>query len=186
MLTKDMHKPDVEKFLESKGDFVKIDYLTRYLKEMPPIEMRKFAYLKLAEIFLEKEMFIDAAHAFKNAAVNSVAFREKQENFVKESEAFISGGKFDESDKALRRAMDEANGKEKDALYFEILNYYKKESSRLDKAGKSGHLTKLYEKMLRLKFPENEHLEIKDKLLKVYEKLGKIKEAKILKGIGRV
>ena len=39
---------------------------------------------------------------------------------------------------------------------------------------------------MRLKFQGNEKDKIKEKLLKVYEKLGKIKEYKILKDIGRV
>ena len=186
LLTKDMHKSDIEKFLEGKGDFVKIDYLTRYIKIMPPIEMRKFAYLKLAEIYIGKEMYVDAAMAFKNAAVNSVSFKEKQESFLDEARAYISAGKFDDADKALRRGMDEGNAREKEVLYKDILENYKKEAEKLEKLGKHGSLVKLYEKMLRLKFSDAEHADIKEKLLKLYDKLGKIKEAKILKEIGRV
>ena len=51
MLEKGMHKQDIDLVLEGKGDFIKIDYLNRYLKKMPPLEMRKYAYLKLAEIY---------------------------------------------------------------------------------------------------------------------------------------
>jgi tetratricopeptide (TPR) repeat protein len=183
MLTKDMHKQDIDSFLEGKGDFVKIDYLNRYIKSMPPIELRKYAYLKLAEVFTKKEMFVDAAGAFRNAAVNSVAFREKQENYLNESKSYVSAGKFDESDKALKRAMDEGNQKEKDKLYAETLEYYRNEAKKLESKGKPGHLVKLYEKMMRMKFPENEKDEIRNKLLHLYEKLGKVKEYKTLKGI---
>lgn len=183
MLTKDMHKQDIDNFLEGKGDFVKIDHLTRYIKFMPPIEMRKYAYLKLAEVFTKKEMFVDAAGAFRNAAVNSVAFREKQENYLNEAKAYISGGKFDESDKALKRAMDEGNQKEKDRLYSEILEYYRNEVKNLKARGKHGHIVKVYEKMIRMKFPEGEKEEIKGELLNLYEKLGKVKEYKTLRGI---
>ena len=186
LLTKDMHKSDIEKFLEGKGDFVKIDYLTRYIKIMPPIEMRKFAYLKLAEIYMGKEMYVDAAMAFKNAGVNSVSFKEKQENFLDEARAYISGGKFDDADKALRRAMDEGNQKEKEDLYKGILNCYKTEAEKLEKMGKHGSLVKLYEKMLRLKFSDAEHAGVKENLLKLYEKLGKVKEYKILRDVGRI
>ncbi len=183
-LTKDMHKPEIESALEGKGDFVKIDYLTRYLKLMPPIEMRKFAYLKLAQVYIEKGMFIDAAKSFRNAAVNSVSFREKQENFFEEARSYVQAGKFDESDKALRRAMDEANKNEKEIIYTKILEAYKEEALKLEKANKPGGLVSLYEKMLRMKFPEADHEEIKEKLLELYERLGKIKEAKILRDLG--
>lgn len=182
-----MHKQDVETFLHGKGDFVKMDYLNRYLKTMPPIEMRKFAYLKLAEVYLGKEMYIDAAGAFKNAAVNSVSFKEKQENFLKEGKAYISAGKFDSSDKAISRAMDEGNKKEKEDIYSDVLTYYRKEAEKLAKEpNKQNRLAGLYEKMLRLKFMDSEKDEFKEKLLALYERLGKVKEYKILKDLGRV
>ena len=186
MLTKNMHKKEVEDFLEGKGDFVKIDHLTRYIKLMPPIEMRKFSYLKLAEVYLGKEMYVDAALAFKNAAVNSVSFREKRENFSNEAKAYVSAGKFEEGDKALRRAMDEGNKKEKEEAYSGILESYRREAEKLEKTNKPGSLTKIYEKMMRMKFSDSEKEEIKEKLLSLYEKLGKIKEYKILKELGKI
>src|SRR3989344_2255707 len=168
MLTKEMHKQDVEAFLQGKGDFVKIDYLNRYLKIMPPIEMRKYAYLKLAEIFLGKEMYVDAAGAFKNAAVNCVSFREKQENFLDECKAYISAGKFDNADKALHRAMDEGNKNEKEKIYSKILEFYGKEADKLKNSlNKQNRLANLYEKMMRMKLSELEREQIKEKLLKI-------------------
>jgi len=181
MLTKDMHKQDVEKFLKGKGDFVKIDHLERYLRLMPPIEMRKFAYLKLAEIYSSRNMFSSAAEAFKSAAVNSVTFREKQENFLKEAKAFVSDLKLDEADKALKRALDEGNNQEKKSIYKEFVDYFVKEIEKNEKLNKPGHLTKLYEKFLRLKVTDEEKENIKKKLVKIYDKLGKVKEARILR-----
>ncbi len=181
LLTKDMHKQDVEKFLEGKGDYIQIDHLTRYLKLMPPIEMRKFAYLKLSEIYLKKEMYSSAAEAFKNAAVNSVAFREKQENFLNEAKAYISDLKFDESDKALKKALDEANQREKEALYAEFLKFFRTEIEKREKQNQPGHLAKLYEKFLRLRIDEKEKEEVKVKLIAIYERLGKSKEARTLR-----
>ena len=180
MLTKDMHKNEVEGFLEGKGDFVCIDYLTRYLKLMPPIEMRKFAYLKLAEIYLEKSMFSSAAEAFKNAALNSVPFREKQNFYLNEAKAWISAFDFDKSDKALKRAMDEANNREKEEIYREFISSFNKEMQKIENSTKYGHLMKLYEKFLKLKISNDERERTKEKLLKIYEKLGKIKEYKLL------
>jgi len=185
LLDKNMHKQDVEKFLEGKGDYIQVDHLERYLKLMPPIEMRKFAYLKLAQIYLNKEMYSSAAEAFKNAAVNSVIFREKQENFLNEAKAYVSEGKIDESDKALKKALDEGNKQEKEALYSEFLKFFRSEIEKREKQNKPGHLIKLYEIFLRLKVEEPEKEETKEKLLKVYDKLGKVKEARILRETGK-
>ena len=40
-----MSKSEIEAELKSKGDFVQIDYLTRYVSEKPAFDMKKFAYL---------------------------------------------------------------------------------------------------------------------------------------------
>jgi len=176
-----MHKKEIEEILEGKGDFVKMDYLERYLKKMPPIEMRKFAYLKLAEIYLKKEMYLSAARDFKNAAINSVTFREKRENFLNESKAWISSFEFDEADKALKRALSEGNFKEKKEIYEEFVNFFKKQIKKIEEKNKPGHLIKIYEKFLKLKVDEKSKEEIMEKLLSLYEKLGKTKEYILLK-----
>ena len=37
MLDKNMSKSEIEKELKGKGDFVQIDYLTRFLEKKPPL-----------------------------------------------------------------------------------------------------------------------------------------------------
>lgn len=176
-----MRKKEVEDALEGKGDFVKIDYLMKYLKKTPPLEMRKFAYLKLAEIYLHKEMFIDAARMYRNIAVNSPIFREKKENYLKESKAYILAGKFENSDKSLRRAIDEGNSIEKKESYKTITDFYIQEGERLEKDNKPGQTMKLYEKLIRMKLNDEEKENIREKLLTLYEKLGKREEYNFLK-----
>lgn len=181
MLNKNMRKKDIEEVLEGKGEFVKIDYLTRYLKSMPPIEMRKFAYLKLALVYLNKGMFSEAARMYKNISINSLTFREKRENYLKESKAYVLAGKFDESDKALKRAMGEGNTKEKKECHQTIIDFYKKEGEEMEKQRKHGSAMKIYEKLIRMRIDDNEKEEIKEKLLVVYDRLGKRKEYNFLK-----
>jgi tetratricopeptide (TPR) repeat protein len=181
MLKKGMHKKDVEEVLEGKGDFVKIDYLTRYLNDMPPIEMRKFAYLKLAEIHFGKGMFSDAARMFQNAAINSITFREKQKYYLKEAKSEILGGKYDESDRALKKALNEANSKEKEEIYSDILEFYKKELERSEMSRKPIQTIKIYEKLMGMKIDEDYKEEIKMKLIELYDQMGRRKEADFLR-----
>ncbi|MCR4327591.1 MAG: hypothetical protein NUV46_03355 [Nanoarchaeota archaeon] len=185
MLTKNMLKQEVESFLNGKGDFVQIDHLTRYLKLMPPLEMRKFAHLKLAGIYMNKEMYPSAAESFKNAAVNTITFREKQENFLKEAKALIMALRLDESDKALKKALDEGAQSEKDKLYSEIVDFYKKQILVLEKKDKPGNLVKLCEKFMKLKTNDLDKEEVKNKLLNLYTRLGRTKDYQILKDLGR-
>jgi len=183
MLTKDSKKAEIEEFLEGKGDFVKIDYLNRFLKLFPPIIMRKYAYLTLARIYLNKSMFVDAAKMFNNAAINSLTFKEKQENHLKECKSYIKALKFENASKAIKKAFIEANQKEKRQLYKEMIDYYKKVANDLELQKKSGQATMVYEKLIRLNISEEEKQEIKEKLLNSYEKLGKTKEYSFLKSL---
>lgn len=182
MLTKDMHKEDIEQALEGKGDFTQIDYLNRYLKLNPPIEMRKFANLKLAEIYMKKEMFTDAGIAYRNAAINSIPFREKRRFYVEEAKAEILGLKFEKADKAMNRAFDEeASTNDRRQIFDEITKFYKEFGDKLLRQGKPGRAVKIYEKLYRMKIPDADRDMVKMKLTELYEKLGMRKELGFLR-----
>ncbi|NCN87135.1 hypothetical protein GW932_04840 [archaeon] len=183
MLRKDLKKNELDEILEGKGDFVQIDYLNRFIKLFPPIGMRKYAYLKLARIYLDKEMFSDAATMFNNAAINSLTFKEKQENYVKEAKCFVRALKFEEAGRALKKGFAEANEKEKNELYNELLDYYKKEGERLLKEKKSNQAAQIYERLIRMKVSNEDKLSFKEILLDLYQKLGKTKEYSFLKSL---
>ncbi|MCA9487566.1 MAG: hypothetical protein KC516_01240 [Nanoarchaeota archaeon] len=183
MLTKEMHKPDVEKELEGKGDFVKIDYLNRYLKLMPPMEMRKFAHLKLVEIYEKKKMFSELASAYRNAANNSTIFREKVEFYGEEAKAHVKKLDFIEADKAIKRAAAEGTKAQVMEMIEGVRNFYKEYAIELEKQLKRNQASKIYEKLLKMNIPLEEKEEIKAKLKNLYEKLGKTNEIKWLEGI---
>ena len=178
-----MHKKDIEEFLADKGEFMQIDHLNNYLKLTPPIEMRKFAYLKLAEIYNKKKMFIESAKAYKNVATNCVLFREKIKYFVEESKEYIRKGEFIDSDKAAKRALSEATAEQRKQIAEDIKIFYKTLAEELETELKRNQASKVYEKMLKMNFSDEEKEEIKEKLKGLYEKLGKIREMKMLDGI---
>ena len=73
-----MTKAEIEIELQKKGDYVKIDYLTRLLEEKQlPIDRKKFVWLKLAEIYEQKGMLIEAGKMYNNIAVNSIILNDK-------------------------------------------------------------------------------------------------------------
>jgi len=183
MLNKNMRKREIEEVLEGKGEFVKIDYLTRYLKTIPPFEMRKFAYAKLAEIYEEKRMFFDAAKTYKNIALSSLTFRDKIKYHLKEAESFIKAGEFVETEKALKSALSEANADQRIEIHKDIKKAYMEHAENLEKEFKTNNASKIYEKILTLDLSEDEEKDVRKKLLELYEKLGKIKELKFLKNI---
>jgi tetratricopeptide (TPR) repeat protein len=181
MLKKFMRKQEIEEALEGKGEFIQINLLETYLKQMPPMEMRKFAHLKLAEIYHNKKMFDKEADSYKKAGINSSTFREKQKNYLAEAKAHIFAGKLELSDKALKKAMDEGNSREKKEIYEEILEVYRNQIKDLEIHNKKDKAQKLYEKLIRMKIDDSEKEELRLKLMDLYERLGKTEEHKLLK-----
>lgn len=107
MLNKGMSRTEIERELNGKGDFVQIDYLTRFIAQKPPLYEKKFAFMKLIEIYGSKKMFNDVAKIYSNLAILATSPQERIDCLVKETKAHIQSGRFDEADKIMRRAMDE-------------------------------------------------------------------------------
>mgnify|MGYP001566083575 FL=1 len=171
-----MRKEEIEKFLENKGDFVRIDHLSRFLKESLTMDIKKFVCLKLGELYENKLMFSEAAKMYDIAAIFSIPFAEKIKHYIKEAELFIKAGAFDRADEAVRKAMVEAKEKERAEIYVNIKEFYKKQAQIYEKEARRSNSVKIYEKLLEMNLPEVERREIKEKLLNLYEKTGKLKE----------
>ena len=172
-----MSKIQIEEFLKKKGDFVQIDHLSRFVENKEiPIDKKKFVYKKLADLYNKKGMFTEAARMYNNIAIASVTFSEKIKNYVKEAEFYIKSGNFQGADESMKKAMSEANSTEKNNIYLSIKEFYKKQAESYEKQRQRGHATRVYEKLLEMKLSDSERQEVKDNLLRLYEKLGRIKE----------
>ena len=178
-----MRKTEIEEVLNGKGEFVQIDYLTRFLKEMPPLEMRKFAYSKLAEIYDSRKMYSDSANCYRNLAINSITFKDKIKYFIESAKAHIKNFHFEEADLSLKRALGEANSTEKKEVYAKIINFYKEYGEKLEKDMKQNNAVKVYEKVYRMHLKEEDKEEIKQKLISLYERLGKTNEIKLIESV---
>ena len=180
MLNKGMSKSDIERELKGKGDFVQIDYLTRFLGQKPPLHEKKFAFMKLIEIYETKKMFNDVAKIYSNLAILALSAPERVEALVKETKAYIQGGRFDEADAVMRRAMDEVPIVKKADIYEDIKKFYSQQAGEYGREAKRNHAIKVYEKLLSMKISDSERNEIKGKLLALYEQLGKFRESSAL------
>lgn len=168
-----MSKLDVEKCLNAKGNFIKVDYLTRFLKEDIPLDMKKFCYIKLANTYEAMKIFGDAAKVYGSLAIISISFTDKINNYVKETKFYIQAGNFPKADEAMQKAMSQANSIQKDEVYEEIKNFYKKVAESYENETKRNKATGIYEKLLELRLSETERQEIKNRLIDLYDKLGK-------------
>ena len=181
MLKTGMTKSQIEEELADKGDFVQIDYLTNFLKEGMTRDMKKFVFIKLAGLYEKTGMLKEAAKNYDGAAIISILFSEKIKHFVKEAELYIKAGDFEKADGARKKAMSQANSAEKSEIYFTIKDFYKKEAESYERNLKRVHAARVYEKLLEMKISDLERKEIKEKLMDIYDRLGKTKEYLVLK-----
>lgn len=181
MLKAGMIKSEIEEELAGKGDFIQIDYLTRFLKEPLTMDMKKFVFLKLAELYEKISMLKEAAKNYSNAAMVSIAFSEKINHYMKEAKLYIKADDFEKSDEAMKKAMSQANSTEKNEIYLTVKEFYKQQAEAYGKNLKRASAARVYEKLLEMKISDLERKELKERLLEIYDKLGKTKEYIFLK-----
>lgn len=143
--------------------------------------MKKFVFLKLAELYEKITMLKEAAKNYDNAAMVSIAFSEKINHYMKEAELYIKADDFEKSDEAMKKAMRQANSTEKNEIYLTVKDFYKQQAEAYEKNLKRVGAARVYEKLLEMKISDSERKDIKEKLLEIYDKLGKRKEYLILK-----
>ena len=176
MLGSELSKSDVEAKLIGRGDFVNIDYLSKLLKEKLHRDTKKFVYLKLIDIYDGKNMFNDVAKMYEGLASISIAFSEQIKNHLNATQYYIRAGFFDKADYAMRKAINEANSVEREEIGFSVKEFYKKQAEEHERKLKRNHAARIYEKLLEMSITDQERVEIKEKLMELYEKLGRLKE----------
>jgi len=176
MLGSELSKSDIEKEIAEKGDYVQIDYLSRILERKLHRDTKKFIYLKLIEIYEKKAMLNDVAKMYEGIAGISIAFSEQIKNYLKATEYYIKAGFFDKADYSMRRALNEANSVEREEINFAVKDFYKKQAEEYERKLKRNSAVRIYEKLLEMNISDLERREIKEKLMDLYEKLGKLKE----------
>ncbi len=169
-------RSDVENALSGKGDFVKIDHLNRFLREADSMDIRKFILLKLAGIYEERNFYLDAAKHISAAADMAITYKEKIELYLRETELYIKIGKFDMADKAFTKAHLLGNTMERVETERKYFGFYENQAKQNDKSLQHRKTIELYEKMLSMNFSEDRKTEIKNKLMILYNKLGKIRD----------
>ena len=180
MLKAGMTKTEIEQFLKGKGDFVQIDHLGRFLKEPIALDTKKFVFLKLAGLYEKVRMLNDSAKMYDNAAGISIAFVEKIKHYMKETELYARLGAFDRVEQAIKKAMAQANSREREEMKVSVKIFYKEQAKICEAEVRRNQATRFYEKILEMRISEQERKEVKEKLLELYKKLGKLHEYQLL------
>jgi hypothetical protein len=180
MLKKEVSREEIDNAIRGKGEYVQIDYLNRILATGPHVLVKTYAYSKLAEIYEKKKSYGDLGKTYESMAIFSINSPDKINNFMKAAEAYVKDGSFERADVALRKAMTEAPEAQRVNLYVSLKEYYKKQAMTFEKELKRAQAVKIYEKLLLMRLADSEKKELTQKLMELYEKLGKYKEKELL------
>lgn len=171
-------KKEIEEAIKDKGDFVKIDYLKRYLEKDIPFSLKKFVYLKLAEIYEGKELFGEVARMYYLIALTSITFREKIEYYLKSIKFYVRDLNFEGAEESIKRVVENANVQQRDEIIKQIKSFYIEQARDFERKGIKRKAVAVYERIIKMKtLEESERLEVRDKLRRLYESLGLFRES---------
>ena len=178
---KPMARREIEAKLNSMGDYVRIDYLVRCLKQGLDFDTRKFVLTKLADLYNAKGMYNEAGRMLAGAADINATFQGKINDYIKTAEFFVKGLDFDSADGAFNKAVACANGLQKDVIKNKRREMYMSQAKALLVRDKRKNAMDVYEKLLSIDLSSEDKRQVQSTLLTLYEKLGKVKEFYSLK-----
>ncbi|MEK6891081.1 MAG: hypothetical protein AABX03_02995 [Nanoarchaeota archaeon] len=167
---------EIQNALNGKDDYTKLDVLNRALRNADSLDVKKFILLNLATINEARTFFKDAAKNIDSAAEMSLTFKEKMDYYMKETELLIKASDFVLADKIFLKALDCGNRVEQASMKPKYLEFYRNFADKLEKEGKSRKALEFYEKMFSMDLSYEEKSAIKEKILKIYEKVGRIRD----------
>jgi len=167
---------EIEAKLKGMGDYVKMSYLQRALKSGLDFDSRKFVLTKLAEIYEQRKMYLEAAKMLKAAAEINTTFKDKIKDYMKAVEMFVKGGEFTESDRIFAQALALGNESEKYAMKIQRKNAYLAQARFFLSNDKRNNARLIFEKSLTLDLDMQEKKDVQKQLLELYNKLGLVRE----------
>ena len=176
-LRDDMTEAEImKKFSIFMSDELKAEFIENCLKKKLDSSVKKNIHIKVADIYEKKRWYTNAALHVSAAVSCTDIYREKMGLYIKLGQLNIKDNKHIMARDAFKAAMDYANTEEKKKIGTDIKNLYLNEASSLDANGKWAKATSIYEYSLDL-LNDAEKKTVKQKLVVLYEKLGRIKDS---------
>jgi len=176
-------KTEIERAINGKDDFVKLDYLNRYLSHIDNFDLKKYVLLNLAMIHESKNMVPAAIANIIAAADISITYKEKIELYMRVVELHIKRRNFPMAENALKQAMYFAPEMEKTRLKSRYVDIFWNIAKEFEANDKLRQAIEIYEYILSLNQTEEKKTEVKTKLLEYYNKRGMIREYNKIKNI---
>ncbi|MDO8509131.1 MAG: hypothetical protein Q7S27_05610 [Nanoarchaeota archaeon] len=176
MLVKEKNRREIDDKLKSLGNYVKIDYLLNCLKQPIDFDTKRYVLVKLAELYKEKKMFLESGKMMQNAAPINTTNRAMISDHIFSAEMFVKAGNFNYADIAFEKALSCAGDNQRFEIKQIKIDMYKSQAENYLKNDKRNNAVNAFEKLIELNLAPSERKEVQDKLLSLYDRLGKIKE----------
>jgi hypothetical protein len=179
--TEGFSRREVESKLVSMSDYVKLDFLQKCLDKTLDFDTRKFVLETLAGIYEDRAMFREAARLLRNSSEINATQMQARQALMRSCELFIRSGEFEESEISFHRALSHAELSEKARMQMKKKSMYMFYAQECLDKEKRRHAMLAYEKVMRMNLDGDERLELRERLMDLYDKLGKVKEYLALK-----
>lgn len=177
----EISRREVEAKLAVVGDYVKMDFLQQCLKKNLDFDTRKFVLTTLAGIYEDRKILAEAGKLMRASAEINTTYDAKMQDFMKSSELYVKAGVFDESDISFAKALACGSEMQKNILKQKRKELYVKQAEEWLQRDKRKHALDAYEKLLTMELNAGEKQKAHERLLELYEKLGKVREYSALK-----
>lgn len=178
LVNKMVTKEDILNKISGKSDEIKLEFLEKTVKTMEnDQETRKLAFLIMAELYIKKMWWTNAARAYQNAADLAKTFDEKKDLFFKSGTLFVRAEDYFTAEDTFRKTLVLALKKEREPLKEKVIQVYLDLGKEYENKRMQTKAISLYNKTLTLNLPLEKANEIRDKIAILYEKIGKPREA---------
>jgi len=169
------NREEIEAKVNTMSDFVKMEYLESCLRTIHEVNISRYCYKKLAELYENKKMYSEAVKYMAKFAELCVGTKEKIAAIIKEAELLIKAGQYDEAIYLYKKAMSFADTTGKFEIKRNMILFYRQEAEALEKSNRGTAALRIYEKIVNY-VADAEKEEIKKKMLELYKRLGRVTE----------
>jgi tetratricopeptide (TPR) repeat protein len=157
---------------------LKIEYLENLLKKIIlPNEVKFSASKALADLYLQKGWIASAAKAMERAAETVNTYEARKEVYMNVGMLYVQAMEFVSAGDAFKKAMDAAAPGERVSLQRKIRQAWMSEAERMEKGSRRPKALEIYDRLLRTSNDFHEQDMLMKKIMFLYEKLGRIKDA---------
>ncbi len=174
-------KSEIEKRMSTMGDYVKMSYLQRALKSGLDFDTKKFVLFKLAEVYEQRRMYLEAAKMVKAGAEINTTFKDKIKDFMRSVNLCVKANDFAEADRIFAQALALGSEREKQEMKESLREFYRAHARFCLSNDKRSYAKNAYEKLLSLETNPQSKKETQQQLLELYNRLGLIKNYYSLK-----